>query len=551
MIYRRIIGAFLSLALVVGACDSKQGSEGTPRRTPPQGAPNFLILLSDDQSFRIFDRALMPRVFGDLVDRGVNFTRAYVNVPLCCPSRVTLLTGLRAGHTGVDTNSTKLEREGGPARPTFVRALYESGYRTMLAGKYLNSETCAPREGWDRWACIRGGGQIDPTINDDGRRARHQGYTTDLLADRVVKFISDARADARPFFALYSPNSPHEPANDPRAQSMPITINNPPSYDAQPDPASLPQWVRADPFNDTVHTEARSAYERMARQLPLLDSNIGRILDALGPDAENTFVLFMSDNGYLYGEHRLGGKSGSPYEESVRVPFVIRYPGIPQGGRAFTSGTLVGNADVAATIMEIAGIPWSADGRSLVPILNGGAPRVRDDLLLEWCTVNKQACVEERENRTAPVYRGVVTERYSYIEYETGEAELYDLSSDPFQLRNLAVQSSHASLRRQLSARIAALAGEPATPETTIASGPQDVRVRNSAEFEFFSPALSTTFRCMLEGPGRASEWAPCDGGRVRYEKLKPGTYRFRVHAVDERSAADPTPAERAFEVAA
>lgn len=544
----RIVAAALALVLAAGACDGGEDSPRVSRRTPPKGAPNFLILLSDDQSTRLFNRTLMPRVFSDLVDRGINFTRAYANLPLCCPSRATILTGLRAEHTGVDTNSERLEgRE--RSRPTFVRALYEAGYRTMLAGKYLNSETCGPRDEWDRWACVKGGSHVDPTINEDGRPKEHEGYTTDLLADRVIDFIGDARAEGRPFFALYSPKSPHEPADDPRAQAMPVSINNPPSYDAQPDQASLPEWVRRAPMPADLHTIIRSLFERMTRQMPPLDAAIGRILDAVGPDAQNTFVLFMSDNGYLYGEHRLAGKSAI-YEESIRLPFVVRYPALLPTDARFESAALVSNTDVAATIMEIAGIPWAADGRSMVPLIARRTTSIRDALPIEWCTANGQDCVDERENRAAPVYRGLHTGRHVYIEYETGEAELYDLATDPFELTNLAPRPSHAAIRRQLSMLVESIFQEPAQPETTIASGPQGPGARAPLAFEFFSPALKTGFRCKLEGPGRTSEdWERCDEGRVTYRSLAPGRYRFLVRAVDERSAEDPTPAERSFDV--
>jgi N-acetylglucosamine-6-sulfatase len=547
---RRILTSALLLSIVGASCLG--GEDDTPeitRAKPKADAPNFLLIISDDQSTRLFNRTLMPRVFAEIVDQGVNFTRAYVNVPLCCPSRATILTGLAAHHTGVDTNASRLE--GRPrVRPMFVRPLYEAGYRTMLAGKYVNSETCDPRPEWDRWACIQGGSQVDPQINVDGKTIFERGFSTDLLADRVIDFIKDSRAEGRPFFAYYAPKSPHEPANDPRAKSMPIEFYDPPSYDAQPDPGSLPAWARRQPIPSALATAHIAVFTRMAQQMPPMDAAIGRMLDSLGPEAADTFVLFMSDNGYLYGEHRLASK-GLPYEESIRVPFAIRYPRALPRERHFASDALVGNVDIAATVMDLAGTSWGSDGISLAPLLTGQERSVREELLFEWCTATTGAACEEPGVMHRPTeHVGIETDRYVYIEYETGEAELYDLESDPFQLRNLAELESFSAVRRDLSRRLAALVAEPSPPETTIASGAAGEQVRDIVTFQFFSPALSTGFRCVLEGPGREGTMERCDSGSVVYRSLEPGSHRFVVQAIDAGGAVDPSPAERRFVVA-
>ena len=150
--------------------------------------PNILLLISDDQAWSDFTPALMPSVYAQLVDQGVLFKRAYVNTSLCCPSRSQIITGLYEHHTGVDTNTVPLER------PTIVEALHDVGYRTMLAGKYLNSWPCTPRPEFDRWACVGTPlpstySMIDPLINVDGEWASYQGYQTDILADQLVSFV--------------------------------------------------------------------------------------------------------------------------------------------------------------------------------------------------------------------------------------------------------------------------------------------------------------------------------------------------------------------------
>ena len=192
--------------------------------------PNILLLVSDDQAWSTFSRDLMPSTYRDLVDQGVLFKRAYVNTSLCCPSRAQILTGLFEHHTGVDANAVPLDR------PTIVQALHDTGYRTMLAGKYLNSwETCGPRPEFDRWDCVStplpsSYSLLNPWINEDGTWVQRSGYQTDILADDVVHFIQST-PDDQPFFAMYTPTSPHLPADDFRYDSMSVSPPHGPAFD--------------------------------------------------------------------------------------------------------------------------------------------------------------------------------------------------------------------------------------------------------------------------------------------------------------------------------
>jgi arylsulfatase A-like enzyme len=292
----------------------------------------------------------------------------------------------------------------------------------------------------------------------------------------------------------------------------------------------------------------------MAGLVRVLDMDIGRILDALGDREDDTVVLFFSDNGFLYGEHRLAGKAVT-YEESIRVPFAVRFPRLVRSPRV--SDALVGNVDLAPTITDLAGIPWAADGRSLRPILEGRSSAVRDAFLVEWCQADRRRCErqsaeEGRRFRSAavpPAYWGVVTDRFVYVAYDTGAEELYDLERDPFELRNLARDPGSAAVLARLHARLAELRAPPDEPETTIAVGPEGPGAPRTVWFEYFSQELGTRFRCRL-GRGRpAGAWRPCDGGRLSYRDLAPGSYVFEVRAVDVRGRADPTPAERSFTV--
>jgi hypothetical protein len=169
----------------------------------PPARPNILLLVADDQSWNTFNRALMPNVYASLVDRGMLFDRAYVDAALCCPSRSQLMTGLDEQHTGVDSNGMPL------LRPTIVQALHDLGYRTGLAGKYLNSEPCDPQPGFDDWHCTGSPpsnyAYTDPLVDDNGTWVQHQGYTTDILAEDVATSSRAPRTGSRGSPCTYPP----------------------------------------------------------------------------------------------------------------------------------------------------------------------------------------------------------------------------------------------------------------------------------------------------------------------------------------------------------
>jgi len=408
---------------------------GTPvtraGRATPASRPNVLLIVTDDQAWSDFSRTLMPSVYSELVDEGALFKRGYVSTPLCCPSRSQILTGLYERNTGVDTNTVPLER------PTIVQALEDLGYNTMLAGKYLNSWTsCEPRPEFDRWACVGSPppatySMLNPLVNEDGQWLRFNGYQTDILADQLLEFV-DSTPDEQPFFAMYSPTTPHMPADDPRYNDMPVTPPRPASFDQDTMSERSPLYARRGPLTEQEIAASDLRYAKMARSVRALDDGVRRILDGLGDRSGDTLIVYLSDNGFLFGEHRRFGKSDA-YEESVNVPMVIRYPALLPASRSFTSQTLVSNVDIAPTIAELAGIPWNADGRSLVPLLDGSARSVRSALLLEHCqgiSAGTPPCsglsFYAHQTRAAG-YVAVVTSRYKLVRYVNGDRELFDL----------------------------------------------------------------------------------------------------------------------------
>ena len=333
------------------ASPARAGGAAAP---PAEGRrPNILLLISDDQAWSTFSRDLMPATFRELVDQGILFKRAYVDTSLCCPSRAQILTGLFERHTGVDANAVPLER------PTFVQALHDGGYRTMLAGKYLNSwETCGPRPEFDRWACVGAPepstySLLNPWINEDGEWQRRNGYQPDILADDVVEFV-ESTPDDQPFFAMFAPTTPHLPADDPRYDSMNVSPPHGPSFDQDTMTARSPLYARRGPLTSEEIHDTDSRFVRMSHAVRSLDDAVGHILDGLGDRTRDTIVIYLSDNGFLFGEHRRFGKTDA-YEESVRVPMIVRYPALLDPEDAFTSRALVSNIDIAPSLAELAG----------------------------------------------------------------------------------------------------------------------------------------------------------------------------------------------------
>lgn len=395
---------------------------------------NVIVLLTDDMRFD--GLAVMPLTTSRLA--GTEFTRAYVTTPMCCPDRASLLSGGYYAHNvGVLTNSPP---NGGFARFDDTRSLplrlqTEAGYATGLVGKYLNGyEDADPYlpPGWTRfagWADAQpwtgftlAEGQTGATAGT-GERVRYPGYATDEQAAWSVAFL-EAHA-AQPMFLVVSfmaPHYPHTPAVE-DVDAFPGYTYRDRAY-AEADMKDKPAWIRALPQWDADEVAEADANNRERVQtLQSVDRAVITILDAVDALglADRTIVVFTSDNGEVWGEHRLSQK-GVPYEESVRVPLIVSHPALTAG----TSEELIAtNLDLGATIQDAAGIPIRSDGASLVPLLCDPASAWRESLLLQYWP------------EAFPSWSSMVTARYKYTEWVTGETELYDLAADPWELESL------------------------------------------------------------------------------------------------------------------
>ena len=429
------------LALAVLAVSALVPGSAPERSDDPR--PNVIVILTDDQSFSTLpaDPPAMPWLQSQIADPGGHwrwFPNAYVNTPLCCPSRATLLTGLYSHHTGVrDNGDGRLLDEDG----TIADRLHDSGYRTALIGKYLNGYPFRRGPyvpaGWDRW--VGKGNSSEATtyyrypLVDQGvpltAGLAPTSYATDLLAREAATFVRTAPAD-RPYFLLFAPSAPHAPRTPPPRYERAfagLSLARPPSFGTA-DPGA-PPWVRElPPIDDEAAAELDASRIRERQTLLAVDDAVEAIVREVAArgDLERTVIFFLTDNGVAFGEHGITSKS-CPYVECVRTPFAVHAPDISAG----TDPALVSNVDLAPSIASLAGLPpIPSDGSDLAPLLTGTGPApIRGGVLTEF-----------RGDARVPAWTSVRTADLVYI--RTGDVEeLYDLtgsfgSADPYETDN-------------------------------------------------------------------------------------------------------------------
>jgi N-acetylglucosamine-6-sulfatase len=438
--------AMLGPLVLTGADDAQPVSSGKLTRTKP----DVVIILTDDQ--RTDTLLSMPSVRRLLVDQGTWFTEAHVPNSLCCPSRSTILTGLYSHDNGVWTNGkpdggwTGFVEHGNEQRTIAVN-LQNAGYRTALIGKYLNQfGHAAPLGykpvGWNVFQAFRvpdhSGAYYDyhlaSTSHFFGLGAKN--YSTDVLAHRAVNFIWSTPRDKSLFlyFAPYAPHSPYLAA----PRDWGALTGKLPTYRPASSTASLadkPAYLQGRPI--VPQKTVDHARLGQAESLIAVDDAVSAIVAALqhSDRLRDTLIVFMSDNGYLDGDHRIVGKN-VPYQEATSIPLVIRWDGKVRAG--VVDNRLTGNIDIAATIADAAGTTMKTDGQSLL-----GDDR-RTGLLLE-------AAYSSVLNR--PPYCGWRDDDWLFVHYSTGEQELYSVPNDPEELHNLASDPAQAAVLASLRAK--------------------------------------------------------------------------------------------------
>jgi N-acetylglucosamine-6-sulfatase len=458
------IGVLVPVGIMARSRDRGTNDSSPSASTPGSVRPNIVLILTDDQ--RWDSLWAMPNVRRLLGDHGVQFTNSFVVNPLCCPSRASILTGRYSHGTGVYTN---LPAHGGfqafDPTTTIATVLQTNGYRTALIGKYLNGyrQLDVP-PGWDRWAAFNaptgGVSYFDYTMSEDGVERRYGAapnqYSTDVLAGQAVSFIRETH---RPFFLYFSTSAPHPPAvpapRDAHAR-LPAVESIPPSYN-EPDTSDKPAWVRAlPPFDSARIDSVDRRRDSQLRSLLAVDDAVKRIVDTLRSAGvlRRTLIVFMSDNGLMYGEHRLDGKQ-VPYEESIRVPLVLRYD--PLTGEAGKDARMALNIDLAPTFADAAGVRMpGADGRSLLSLIRNPSAPGRGWFLIEHERMDSGPPLEG-----IPTYCAVRSQRWKYVYYDGGDEELYDLAKDPFELLNVAGDPSAPEALGRAKTELARLCNPP------------------------------------------------------------------------------------------
>ena len=494
---RRLSLTLLAVAALSPGCGADAKREPVVRSEPPSGAPNIVVLMTDDQPAATYPAA-MPNA-GLLASDGIEFEQSFASYPLCCPSRATFFTGQLAHNNGVLGN--KPDEDGGgyenltdpeDVLPAWLRS---GGYETVHVGKFLNSyDREGPPPGWDRfWGFTEEQGNYfnyelqGPKAQVTSYGGRSGDYATSVITKLAEREIESLDED-EPLFLSVGYSAPHtgsgraDDAGSPcgeaavgksAAQPAPRDLSlvrdrreRNPSFNER-DVSDKPAFIRKRGLlsaTDVAQIARRKACANAA--LAEVDRGVRRLLEALRRKGalEDTVVVFTSDNGLFFGEHRILGDKNRPYEEAIRVPLAIRAPGFGRG----TVQDPVMNADLAPTLLDLAGVEAETrpqDGRSLLPLMQG--ERWPDRLIP----------IEGRSPGTAVrsggfrvrSYQGVRSSRYLFVNHyeeavedvadgldvepgagEVVDSELYDMDRDPHQLRNVADDPRYAATRREL-----------------------------------------------------------------------------------------------------
>ena len=458
-----------AVVVLAGLLFGPAASAGETRR------PNIVFVLVDDLRSDEIDYPFVkvPNI-QRLAREGVRFRNAFVTTPLCSPSRASFLTGQYTHRHGITDNTDRSPRS--HELVTFPRLLHDAGYETAFMGKWHMGLDDRARPGIDHWVSVKGqGAYLDPEFNVDGERRKIPGYFTDILNGFAVDFLK--RKHTKPFLLYVAHKAVHPDltqhadgsVSDPNVDTFipaerherlyeGAAIPHRPNYGRRPEgkPALLRPHASHPPLGPKTVTSDETIRNRL-RMLAAVDEGLGEMLAALEAQQQldDTLVVFTSDEGYFYGEHGLSVERRLAYEESARIPLLMRLPSLIKGGSSVDAFAL--NIDLAPTLLEIGGAPPGADmdGRSLVPLLRGEKPAWRDAFLIEYYSDTVMPWVRQMG------YEAVRTEGWKYIHYVEldGMDELYDLRADPFEMRNLIREPSAQSALERLKSERARLAG--------------------------------------------------------------------------------------------
>ena len=437
-------------------------SIGSVNLNAAEQRPDVLFILIDDMRFDALSSAGHPFVKTPHLDKlraaGAWLENAFVTTSICCPSRATFLTGCYASRHGVIDNETA--EYDGAKTPPVTKYLQEAGYSTAMIGKWHMGFSGRPRPTFDHWISFDGQGVYnDPKLNINGTLQQRQGYITDILTKYAVDYIEQQPTD-RPYFLMLSHKAVHEPFQPAERHEHAFGRNRtlPEPISWQDDFRGKPLWQRRErtkdvrwhyrtrdreeeEIPDSVPAEQWSPKQRYVNQLRCIsavDDGVGRVIETLRKRGtlDNTLIVFTSDNGYFHLEHRRWDKRLA-YEESLRIPMIIVYPGAISEGSTYPQ--LVANVDFAPTVLDYAGleVPKQMQGSSLRPLFESSTNQWRDYVFYEYWT---------ELVHSIPTMIAIRTENQKLVHYPNVEDldELYDLVADPHELTNLASSQEYA-----------------------------------------------------------------------------------------------------------
>ena len=427
---------------------------------------NVVFILADDHrydamSFLNHQFAKTPHMDA-MARNGVHLKNAFVGTSLCSPSRASILTGLYTfRHRVIDNN--RMVPEGTLFFPQYLQ---KAGYSTAFVGKWhMGAAEDSPRPGFNHWVSFRGQGHYLPpspdyTLNVNGERVKQKGYITDELTDYAIEWLSDQRPDEKPFFlylshkavhANFTPAERHEGMLDDAPFTRPAS-----EADTHENYRGKPRWLRDQrnswhgvdfPYHSALDVERY--YKRYNEALSAVDDSLGRVMAKLGEMgiADQTLVIYMGDNGFMFGEHGLIDKRVA-YETSIRVPMLMHCPELFSGGTVVDE--VVANIDVAPTVLEAMGLekPPHMDGQSMLALGRGEEIPWRDYFLYVYYW--------EKNFPHSPTQFALRGDRFKYITYYGlwDTDELYDLVNDPGETRNLLYEEGHRQTARRMEARL-------------------------------------------------------------------------------------------------
>ena len=451
--------------------------------------PNLLVILIDDLRYDEFGAGGHPYMKTPHIDRianeGALFERAFHTTPICSPNRASIVTGQYASRHGIIDN---VARDAMSHRlPNYHLQLQKLGYETAHIGKWHMGNSGKPRPGYDYWVSYDGHGRlVDPKLNHDGTYVQHQGYITDLMNQLAGEFLERKRS--QPFSLFFAHKAVHPDAFQAADGSLDLAqqggyrvaerhkdlyrgsvFRRTPNMLSHAEVAKQkPAWAEvfklreaeAKPVLDALNVGEEEIRLRAA-MMASVDEGVGTILEILERQGklDNTFIVFLSDNGYFFGEHGLGPERRFAYEEGIRSPFTVRFPPKLKPGKRVRE--LVICQDIAPTLIELAGgrPGRQIQGRSLLPLFAGKRAGWRKSFLIEYWAENAMTWL------VGMTYKAVRTERHKYIHWVNrgvaGELdELYDLDRDPYEIRNLNRSRTYAATRERLQRELRKLITE-------------------------------------------------------------------------------------------